>query len=100
MSRSERRPGRVRVGVSTCDSRERSHLPLLAIESAQLTVNLVHLMGRLQGIVGQRGRMQPEQQAERKDTQRIENLQGVVGYSGSLEERDGIVLKGPKSQGE
>jgi hypothetical protein len=57
-------------------------------------------MGRLQGIVGQRGRMQPEQQAERKDTQRIENLQGVVGYSGSLEERDGIVLKGPKSQGE
>jgi hypothetical protein len=57
-------------------------------------------MGRLQGIVGQRGRMQPEQQAERKDTQRIETLQGVVGYSGSLEERDGIVLKGPKSQGE
>jgi hypothetical protein len=57
-------------------------------------------MGRLQGIVGQRGRMQPEQRAERKDTQRIENLQGVVGYSGSLKERDGIVLKGPKSQGE
>jgi hypothetical protein len=38
---SERRPDRVRVGVSTCDSRERSHLPLplLAIESAHLTVD-------------------------------------------------------------
>ena len=40
---SERRPDRVRVGVSTCDSRERSHLPLplplLAMESAHLTVD-------------------------------------------------------------